>query len=202
VLNTNADGVECEYPPPIRTPPTFSQNYRVEASISIPDVSYAGVAGCCNSNTSHAGVQVTPTDETAEAVSSGIPYIQVLTCQSVAPTFDSIVPRSALMYTSVSCPPGWDIALTLSGRYLVALPEGGRAGAIFGGQSLPPSADVVITHDHSFSNSISTTPAGVGLASGCCSGGYARNGQYNVQGIGYEEPVDFPYATATLCRQL
>jgi hypothetical protein len=150
----------------------------------------------------HAGVQVTPMDEVAEPTSSDLPYIQVLTCQSVEPTFDSEMPRSALLYTSVSCPPGWDIALTLSGRFLVALPEGGRAGAIFGGQSLPPSADVVIRHEHGFTNTITTTPAGVGLASGCCSGGYARNGQYTVQGVGYDEPVDMPYTTATLCRQV
>ena len=69
--------------------------------------------------------------------SSNLPYIQLLTCVSINKTFEADFPVGAMLFNEISCPPGWNVSLTVSGRFPVALPVNGLPGATFGGPSLP-----------------------------------------------------------------
>jgi hypothetical protein len=75
-------------------------NLRCDA---VMQVSYAGVDGCCNGNPAANG-EYTIAGNSSEA-SSGLPYIQLLTCLSQAPTFDAKFPGSTLLFNEVGCPP-------------------------------------------------------------------------------------------------
>lgn len=111
------------------------------------------------------------------------------------------LPVGALVYNEIACPNGWNASLDISGRFPVALPENGEAGATFGGDSLPSEYQGSVNHTHSVSGSFSTSSCEVGLASGCCGSGYAENNQYSFSTVSAGASFDLPYLSMPLCFQ-
>lgn len=178
-----------------------SHNFSV--SFVPSQVTYAGVDGCCDNN---------PTADTAifvagttEAASTGLPYVQLLTCVSNEPSFNVSLPRGALFFNEVGCPPGWHNARDLTGTLMVALPQNGSAYAFFGGEALSPDRHANgPSHDHEIDVTVSLPPAGVGLASGCCASGYAAAGAYPAVGRSEKEGqagTEYPMSFVNLCVQ-
>jgi len=174
-------------------------NHQYTATFETQDQSYAGVTGCCNDKLAE-DKDYTVTSTTSSN-STGIPYIQLLTCVSQNPTFDVGLPDDAYLFTEVSCPPGWEISELLAGRFPLVLPESGTPGAIFGGASLPPSSTTGNNHTHSFNASFNTNDCEVGLASGCCGSGYVKNHQYITSGLTQQTESHFPYVEVPLCEK-
>ena len=168
-------------------------------SVSIANVEYAGIDGCCNDELASSGT--VPVSGNTDAESANIPYIQLLTCISQEKTLTSTnLPNTAMLYNTVGCPDDWKVNLDIAGRFLVGLPEAGVAGAAFGGDSLPAAySGPAGTHSHDFTGSFTTDDCEVGLISGCCSSGYARNQEYDFQGFTNSSTVDLPYLTVPLC---
>eukprot|EP00658_Telonema_sp_P-2_P009251 TRINITY_DN1347_c0_g1_i10.p1 TRINITY_DN1347_c0_g1~~TRINITY_DN1347_c0_g1_i10.p1 ORF type:complete len:884 (-),score=62.20 TRINITY_DN1347_c0_g1_i10:115-2766(-) len=151
--------------------------HRAEATITLRATDYVGAHGGGNGDTAHDLTGSVQSQIESADVSLGLPYIQLLTCKSGAPTFNSSgLPSGALLFTTTACPPGWGAAISVNGRFLVANPNGGQAGSTFGGNSIDPTS--TFSHSHDFSGSFDTTAAGVGLAHGCCAHGYVANGTY------------------------
>ncbi|CUE64777.1 Hypothetical protein, putative [Bodo saltans] len=169
-------------------------------SISFPttDVSYVGAEGCCDSGpAAHEDLVVA---STADSTSTDLPYVQLLTCVNQVPTFNHSFPADALTFSTISCPPGWDVVNEVSGRFLVALPVGGSPGASFGGDSIPSASTENPTHNHHISGSLTLPSVGVGLASGCCGNGYIGAGTYGFQGHTSDDSELLPYTMVPLCR--
>lgn len=138
-------------------------------------VSFAGIAGGGNHGVAAAGEIALST--TSEPASMGLPYVQLLVCKKVA----AAVPRSTplpsgmlMFFDAPSCPSGWQQSAATQGRSLVGLPEGAPADLAFGGA--PLSDGEARSHAHRNEGTLSTTPHGIALASGCCGGGYAQDG--------------------------
>lgn len=173
-------------------------NHNFSISFPVTDVSYAGAEGCCDSGpAAHEDLIVATT---ADSSSTGLPYVQLLTCVNQEPTFNHSFPADALTFTSISCPPGWDVVNEVSGRFLVALPANGAPGASFGGNSIPASSTENPQHHHHVEGSLTLPSVGVGLASGCCGSGYIGAGTYGFQGDTSLDSELLPYTMVPLCR--
>jgi len=168
-------------------------------SVSIADVEYAGIAGCCNDNLAESGTA--PISGSTDADSSNIPYLQLLTCISQEKTLNTTnLPNTAMLFNTVGCPIDWGVNLEIAGRFLVGLPGGGVAGAAFGGESLPAHySGPAGTHSHNFNGDFTPDDCEIGLISGCCADGYAREQEYSFQGVTNSSTVDIPYLTVPLC---
>jgi len=183
---------------PLKSLEDRPHSHTFQASFTTQDQSYAGVAGCCDKKL--AEYQTYPISDVTSSVSSGLPYVQLLTCISQAPTFNVGLPSSAYIFTSVSCPPGYVISEVLAGRYLVSLPNSGVPGAVFGGPSLPQGSTIGNNHTHPFNSYFTTNSCEVGLASGCCGDGYVKNGQYVSEGITGSTDAHFPFFAVPICE--
>lgn len=169
-------------------------------SIDFPvtDVSYAGAGGCCDSGpASHEDLTVATT---TDSTSTGLPYVQLLTCVNQVPTFNHTFPADALTFSSINCPPGWDVVNEVSGRFLVALPANGSPGASFGGDSIPSASTANPSHNHHVAGELNLPSVGVGLASGCCDHGYVGAGTYGYSGDTESVSELLPYTMVPLCR--
>lgn len=82
------------------------------------------------------------------------------------------------------------------------MPEGGVAGATFGGDSLAPGYESNPTHDHTYDGYVVLYSTGVGLVSGCCGNGYAQADAYVYTGTTETSAVDFPYIMVPMCSQV
>lgn len=169
-------------------------------AVNVPDVSYAGIDGCCNDGPAPSGTYTL--SSALENASTGLPYIQLLTCVSSIPSFSTSMPDGSLLFNQVACPPGMNASLEAAGRFPVALPVGGVPGATVGGDSLPPGSTSDISHAHQMNGTVTSSSCGVGLASGCCASGYAETGTYVYEGESEAEPCDFPYLMMPLCSSL
>jgi hypothetical protein len=147
----------------------------VSATFHLGSVSYAGVVGGGNHGVGAAG-DVTFSATSSEA-STGLPYVQLLTCRKVSPpAVKKTLPSGMLMFFDTpACPSGWKRAQT-QGRLIIGLPKGAPADLSFGGDPLEPGE--TRTHAHATSIALATSSHGIALASGCCGGGYAENGTY------------------------
>jgi len=168
-------------------------------TLSIADVSYAGIAGCCNDNMGESGT--VPFTGSADPESANIPYIQMLTCISQEKTVTATnLPTSANLFNTVGCPEGWAVDLTVAGRFLVSLPTSAVAGAAFGGDSMPAHyTGPAGVHSHDFQGNFDTDDCGIGLVSGCCADGYARDQSYSFKGVTDSGNVNVPYVSLPFC---
>ena len=96
------------------------------------------------------------------------------------------------LFSQLGCPDGWELVTAYEGRFLAALPAGGDVGASWGGPSLIPFQEEP-TASHGIAGSLSLASTGVGLATGCCDGGYAKAGMYSFDGNTHDEAVHFPF---------
>jgi hypothetical protein len=61
---------------------------------------------------------------------------------------------------------------------------------------------VTPSHTHQFNGTILFPSVSVGLASGCCAGGYAGAGVYPFEGNTNAATGDFPFLQVPLCVQI
>lgn len=180
-----------------------------QCSVTTQSTDFEGVGGCCNDSPSADGtyaVAVTSGEST-----TGLPYIQMLTCGSSPSAEDEApvlegpdLPDGALFFSTseLGCPQGWEPFVELGGRFPVANPNGGTAGSTFGGNPVPSSSATGVPHAHDITGAIVTRPAGIELIQGCCAKGYAESGVYEYAcATDDTQSVDFPYLMAPLCRR-
>eukprot|EP00042_Codosiga_hollandica_P033405 m.222650 g.222650 ORF g.222650 m.222650 type:complete len:365 (-) comp54178_c0_seq8:112-1206(-) len=168
------------------------------SQINTGSVSYVGVDGCCNDYPSSDGTY--PVSGQALSASTGLPYIQLLTCISTGFSTKITMPTNAyLMQTDDQCPQGWELVTDISGRFIVALPEDGTAGASFGGASIDQGGDQPV-HNHTVSGSISLPNTSVELASGCCASGYAEAGNVEFSAVTVADPTNLPFLMLPMCQ--
>lgn len=185
--------------PPLASTEDRVHNHSTYGTFATSSVSYAGIDGCCNNDPARDGTY--SIKGVSSAASANVPYLQLLTCLNKNESFDVSLPHGALLFSALlGCPDGWDIVSTVSGRFLVSLPYGGNAGLSFGGPSIP-SSGAEPQHGHSVTGSVTLPSASVGLASGCCAGGYAATGTYPYEGATSQDTVSFPYLMVALCER-
>jgi hypothetical protein len=176
-----------------------THTHDVTGAMTLPPVSFAGIAGEANHGVAVAGPATLAT--TSDPVSSGLPYVQLLVCKkTTAPAAGtrSLPPKMRLFFDAPACPKDWTQPGATQGRFLVGLPVGAKADITFGGPShsgLDPRA-----HAHSNGGELVTTPHGIALASGCCADGYAANGTYPFSADTGEGDVGMPYLELLQCE--
>lgn len=152
-----------------------AHTHDLTARFTLPAVSYVGIVGPANNGVGAAGDVVLR--GATGAASSGLPYVQLLVCRKDASATPGSItlPRGMTVFFAASrCPSGFSQPADTQGRVLVGLPAGGTQGATFGGAPIVPGDPT--THAHDASLTLTTTPHGIALASGCCGGGFARDG--------------------------
>lgn len=192
-------GPQPSVAPPLVSGEDRQHRHYYNASFKTVEVSYEGIAGCCNNGPAASGtVRI---QDVAQSTSTGLPYLQMLTCVSEVETFNTTLPQGALAFNSLKCPTGWVLDMAHRGRMLVANPDGGEAGASFGGRSLGADAAVEPHHLHTFKGSFATRSTGVGLASGCCGHGYVADQEYTFDGVSSDVATRLPYVMVPLCTR-
>jgi len=174
--------------------------HTLSATIAVGSVNYVGIAGEANHGVGVAGNLAF--NATAEPVSSGIPYVQLLACHKddpPQPGTHPIPPGVLLFFDGASCPDGWSQAAATQGRHLVGVPPRGTPGLAFGGPALANGEQRA--HQHPFAGTLSTTPHGIALASGCCAGGYAQNGNLAYSGVTELADANLPYLQLLQCEK-
>jgi len=168
--------------------------------IATQPTDYEGIGGCCNDAPSASGRY--PVTVTANASSTNVPYIQMLTCGSQGSQGGDL-PDGALVFSvsELGCPAGWTLFDELGGRFPVVTPTGGTPGATFGGSPVTRASPNGVTHTHDLHGAIETQAAGVELVSGCCAHGYAENGVYEYACASSADDAVLPYLMAPLCRK-
>jgi hypothetical protein len=185
--------------PPLASGEDRAHAHTYEATMTTNDVSFAGIEGCCNDEPAATGEYFIAGN--ASASSTGLPYIQILTCVNQQPTFAASMPPGALLFQELQCPPGWTLVTTISGRLVVSLPDGAAPGATFGGNVLPSAAPVNPMHAHGVEGYVPLPPASVMLDSGCCGDGYAATGNYTFTGKSSSDSANLPYTMLPVCQQ-
>jgi hypothetical protein len=167
------------------------------ASVLLTDISYIGAAGGTNQNVTASGTA--SFSGRSDDGDANVPYIQLLVCVKRDDRHPGALPRDLLtLFGTIECASGWEPTITTTGRLEVGLPEGGNPGAAFGGDPLAKLEDR--THGHTFSGSVTTSSGGVGLGSGCCAGGYGKNGTYGYQSVSAAASSGIPYIQLLECR--
>lgn len=175
--------------------------HTVAVSINPPGVNYAGIVGGGNTGVARSGTATLMT--TTGAVSSALPYVQLLVCEKQASADRAQRPAPAGLHAFFAlsdCPEGWTDSGLPAGRFLVGLPAGGKAGQTFGGKAL--GATELRPHQHSLKGAIKTSSYGIALASGGAAGGYAKNDTYPYQVQTDESSVEFPYLMLLQCKKI
>ncbi len=174
-----------------------AHRHALAIAVDLPAVSYVGIVGGGNHGVTRGGrVEGTAaTDATVDAV----PYAQLRVCRKTAPSGDRTPPRGVIaFFATPACPAPWTEAATaLHGRVMVALPAGGTPGATFGGEPLAPGE--ARTHVHPVTATLAAAAHGIGLASGCCGGGYGAAGTHVTTTTAAPAPVDVPYLQLLAC---
>ena len=173
--------------------------HMIASSINIEGTQFVAIGGCCNDSLASAGTKSFSTP--ADAVSPGLPYVTLLACTKRDPPDTSPPPpQHTLMYFSTpSCPSGWTKNLFTQGRFPVGLPANGTPGLTFGGAPLAPLERR--THTHAFSGEVATEKRDVAIGSGCCTGGYAKNGTYPYTGVSSADDSGLPYMQLLQCEK-
>jgi hypothetical protein len=186
--------------PPLKPGEDRRHQHHYSTNFKTQDVHYAGVKeflGYRKDVAKHGTVTI---EGTTTKASTHLPYVQLLICQKMTAADPSRLPppKLLLFFGILSCPAGWSQMLPTRGRLLVGLPENGTAGAAFGGRPLKPLENRA--HQHTFSGSVSTRAQGVGLASGCCATGYAKNKTYSYEGTTDPAAAVLPYVQLLQCE--
>jgi hypothetical protein len=170
------------------------------ASVSLPSVSYVGIAGEANHGLGRAGA--TAMTVTTTQVSAGLPYVQLLVCQKTAEPDPAQRPAPSgmlLFFLLPGCPEGWAQAGASQGRFLVGLPDTGTPGQAFGGRPLGPGEKRL--HRHGIQGTIKTSSHGISLLSGGGAGGYAQDGSHPYQAQSDEVSAALPYLQLLQCQK-
>lgn len=172
--------------------------HTLSGSLTVPAVSYAGVAGCCNDGVGRAATL--PFMASVREASSGLPYLQLLVCRKTGPARTAPLPPGMMVFfASARCPAGFTRAEEPQGHLPVATPIGGLHGARFG--ATPPGTSEPRPHRHEASPTLTTTPQGIALAGGCCAGDYAAHGTYRPLWSTREAEAGPPTVQLLLCQK-
>jgi hypothetical protein len=179
---------------------------KIAGKINLPSKNFILIGGCCNGNLGDSG-DYSISGATSEH-SGGLPYIQYSACMKRDDPDGSAIPSGLLIFMAQpTCPDTWQQEAAVSGRYIVALPDNGTPYYSFGGKPLAPSE--VRTHVHGVKGKISFGGHDIAGGSGCCAGGYAASGSFDLndaktQPVAADEEdsaVQAPYYTALMCRK-
>lgn len=173
----------------------------VKATFELIDISYVGIAGASNMGVAKAGL--VSFTATSNAASTGLPYVQLLTCKKTAVPESStaVLPtRMQLYFDAATCPTGWKQAPATQGRFIVGAPKGAPADVSFGGD--PISTTTPRTHTHGNQASFNTVTHGIALAAGCCGSGFAKNATYSSSESTGEGDAALPWIELLHCEKL
>jgi hypothetical protein len=186
---------------PLKDGEDRAHGHSIQAEASLTAVSYVGAAGGGNHGVAQA--KTVTILATGEKVSSGLPYVQLLTCKKLAQPRAGAAPIPhglLIFYNGTECPEGFTQPMATQGRMMVGAPDGAPTGLSFGGTSLKSGEGRAHTHD--VSGTLTTTSHGIALASGCCGDGYAKNGDYPYAGNAEEERVELPTVQVLQCQKM
>lgn len=186
---------------PIESGVAPTHEHAIEATFTVPGVSYAGVVGGGNSGVGAAG-DVTMTT-TTDPASANLPTLQLLVCKKSEPEVAGarpIPPGTRIFFDKPSCPEGWIQTPSTQGRYVVGLPNGAPSDVAFGGG--PFSTETPPTHTHDNDADLVTTPHGIALASGCCGDGYAQNGTHSASADAASAEPALPWIELFHCEKV
>jgi len=175
---------------------TRAHRHDLAVGVSLPSISYAGIAGEANHGVARAG-QIDGTAATAETTPD-VPYLQLRVCQKQVDPGERPAPSGVIAFFAGACPAPWTPApAALVGRYLVALPAGATAGRTFGGEPLTPGEQRA--HRHDVTGSVAAPSHGIALAGGCCAGGYGGAGTHAATIAAGPSAVELPYVQLAAC---
>ncbi len=170
-------------------------------SVTLPDRSLAA-AGGSNGEPAQSGDYVTETE--TDAATSGMPYVQALLCRADAPSQptgdrDEVVPAGLVIWSTESeCASGWVDQARMSGRFVIGLPTGVAAWAVYG-EALAAGEDR--EHAHTGMLSLRVPFASVAILSGCCLSGIAAHGFVDVAVDVDPAPVGLPTIALRACEK-
>ncbi|TKC99569.1 hypothetical protein [Polyangium fumosum] len=185
---------------PLSSQEEREHSHALGASVEIPAVSYVGAPGGGNSGVGQAGAVSFAT--TSEPASADTPYVQLLACkkhEESVPRPTPLPSRMLMFFDLEKCPEGWKPAEGTAGRLLVGLPKDAPADQTFGGD--PFTSPELRSHGHAFSSAVETPSHGIGLAGGCCGGGYAMQGTYEFASMTEPSEVDIPMLVLLQCEK-
>ena len=197
---------------PLEGPGTaFSHTHAFSASVSLGSTDFVGIDGCCNNNPASDGSQTAT--GTSSAGDTAVPYLSILVCNTTTAAGGGppLGAPPGLVFLSVAgapCPAGWaPLPDAIGGRFVVGTPQFGVPMRVFGGAPIAGAGGAggawQPQHTHGFEVNLATTPAGIGLATGCCAHGYGKSGQYTARGATAEPDPgsggDVPWLLVQAC---
>lgn len=175
-----------------------AHGHTLAGSFTVPAVTYAGIAGCCNNGVGAAATL--PFMAPAREASSGLPYVQLLVCRKTGPARATLLPAGMMVYFAAArCPAGFTRPEEPQAHLPVGTPSGGLAGARFG--VTPPGAGETRMHRHDATPTLTTASQGIALAGGCCAGGYAAHGEYRGMWTTSEAESGPPTIQLLMCQK-
>lgn len=179
-------------------------NHGLSTSISPSSISFAAFGGGNQSGASHSNMNLSGTSDSSDG---GIAYIQYRLCKAPAP---QAAPPTAIVdvepipegveafYEGATCPLGWTPS-TAQGTFVMALSDGGTAGATYGAGPLSQGEDR--THTHAAGGSFGLNSTSFAIAGGCCHDGFSGKGDYSWSTTSAPASSGVPYLTLTLCQK-
>ena len=180
-----------------------THTHDIAASFALGSVEYVGAPGGGNGGVGPDSAVSLKT--TSAPASTGLPYIQLLVCRKNDPAVPGSTPLPhglQMFFDMAACPVGWMQTATTQGRFIVGLAQGAPQDVTFGGPALS-SGDAgadVRTHAHGVTATLTTTPHGIALASGCCAKNYAADGMYTAMVQTTQEEPALPYLELLACQ--
>jgi hypothetical protein len=165
--------------------------------VTLPEVSFAGIVGGGNGVGAAGEVAFSLTTSSERTAP---PYLALWACKKVATAVapgSRPLPSGLVAYFETACPSGWGRSDKLDGHYLVGLPDGATSGLTFGGA--PLSRGEERTHSHVVAGFATTSSKGIALLSGCCGGGFAKNGTHGFGGNTNAASAALPYLHLVAC---
>lgn len=199
VPTVGADPVETAAFDPLGDSEDRSHGHGVMATITLPSVGYAGIAGEANHGLGRSGSS--PLTGSTSKVPAGLPYVQLLVCHK---TDDPDVRQrpvakgTLVFFRTTECPRGFVQAGASQGRFVIGVPELATPGQKFGGP--PLQSGEKRGHRHALAGAITTTSHGIALAGGGTSG-YAKNDRHPYQVDSSNDSSGFPYLQLLHCQK-
>lgn len=174
-------------------------HHAVSLPLSIPGVTYALVAGCCNKNLGESGSYAL--SGTASAAAVDVPVLRLLVCRLQRQRGMEVrVPDGFSIFVAARyCEKGLSDTPGSKGRYLVGLPEGGDWGLAFGGDLVP--AGELPRHQHTVSGELPASSFGIVGVSGGQAKNYAKAGKYSFNGSTDDASIHLPYIALRQCTK-
>jgi len=199
VPTVGADPVEIAAFDPLMDSEERSHGHSIAATMNLPSVGYAGIAGEANHGVGRSGN--TPVTGSLGKAPSGLPYVQLLVCHKTEEPDArqrAVATGTLVFFRNTECPPGFVQAGASQGRFIIGVPELATPGQKFGGP--PLKSGEKRGHHHALAGNITTSSHGIALASGGTSG-YAKNDKHSFQVDSSDDGSGFPYLQLLHCQK-